>query len=357
MNSRIAFLVSSTLVICLITTTISAFVGGNETDYQALLQFKSMITHDPYDALSSWNTSFHFCNWSGVSCGKQNKRVTALELISQGLKGRCGIPPDLGNITSMEEFTASGNPLGGSIPDTLGRWKSLTSFYLGDCNLSGTIPHSIFNLSLLTNFTLAENQLTGSLPPAIGEMLPNLERLQLRQNQLTGPLPPSLSNCSKFRILEVNFNSFSGKLTIDFAKLKHINYLFLAENTFGFGEADDMKFFDSLKNCSRLTLLYLDDCQFQGVLPTSIGNLSDQLSLLLLGENHFYGNLPSGIGNLVGLTLLSLRDNQFTGKIPSTIDWNIFHQVWEIAIIYWSCTLMTINSAGEYLNNLFNFHL
>ncbi|CAI9273684.1 unnamed protein product [Lactuca saligna] len=413
MNSRIAFLVSSTLVICLITTTISAFVGGNETDYQALLQLKSMITHDPYDALSSWNTSFHFCDWSGVSCGKQNKRVTALVLVSQGLEGslsphvgnlsflghfslsnnsfqgriphelgrlsrlrflylgsnkfsgaiptnlsRCsnierlglyqnklvgsipkemsfltklahiqidannltgGIPPDLGNITSMEEFTASGNPLGGSIPDTLGRWRSLTSFYLGGCNLSGTIPHSIFNLSLLTNFTLAENQLTGSLPPAVGEMLPNLERLQLRQNQLTGPLPPSLSNCSKFRILEVNFNSFSGKLTIDFAKLKYINYLLLGKNTFGFGEADDMKFFDSLKNCSRLTLLYLNDCQFQGVLPTSIGNLSDQLSLLLLGENHFYGNLPSAIGNLVGLTLLSLRDNRFTGKIPSTI--------------------------------------
>nr|GFB20679.1 protein kinase-like domain-containing protein [Tanacetum cinerariifolium] len=40
-----------------------------------------------------------------------------------------GIPPLLGNITSMEMFVATENPLGGSIPDTLGLWKSLTELY------------------------------------------------------------------------------------------------------------------------------------------------------------------------------------------------------------------------------------
>ncbi|KAL7611582.1 hypothetical protein Lser_V15G08890 [Lactuca serriola] len=413
MNSLIAFLFSYSMGIFLVTTTISASVGGNETDYKALLRFKSMITHDPNEALSSWNASFHFCDWSGVICGKKHRRVIGLVLISQGLQGSLsphvgnlsflrmfsltnnsfqgtiphelgrlfrlrflylrfnkfngviptnlsgcsdmerlrlhhnklvgsipkeisflskltlfrvydnkltgGIPAFLGNITSMISFSVSRNPLGGSIPDTLGNWKSLTVLQLGACNLSGTIPHSIFNLSLVTYFSLGENQLTGSLPSAIGAMLPNLEFLQLRDNQLTGPLPPSISNSSKLQLLEVNNNNFRGKLAIDFAKLKDIYFLNFGNNVYRFKGADDMKFIDTMTNCSKLKVLQLYNCKFQGVLPTSIGNLSDQLSLLNLGRNDIYGNLPSSIGNLVGLTSLVLADNQFTGKIPSTI--------------------------------------
>ncbi|KAI3519851.1 hypothetical protein L1887_09068 [Cichorium endivia] len=406
MNSRISLF--SILVKILFTAIISASHGSNETDYQALLQFKSMITND---VLSSWNSSFHFCDWNGVSCGRRHRRVTALVLHSQGLEGslsphignlsflrylylknnsfqgtipdelgrlsrlsflhlgynsisgvipanlsRCsnlkdlrlgnnmlvgsipkeisflsklttlvvqynkltgGLSPFLGNITSMEGFSVNDNPLGGSIPDTLGNWKSLTEFDGGGCNLYGTIPHSIYNLSLLTYFSLPENQLIGTLP--LAATLPHLVYLQLWGNQLNGPLPVWISNCSKLEHFEVTANNFSGKLTIDFSKLKDIYQIGLGVNTFGFGETDDMKFIDTLKNCSRLEVLLLDDCKFQGALPTSIGNLSHQLTFLHLGRNHLYGNLPSSIGNLVGLTKLVLGENQFTGKIPSTI--------------------------------------
>ncbi|KAL7611576.1 hypothetical protein Lser_V15G08896 [Lactuca serriola] len=409
MNSIMAFLFSC-LVISLITSTIS--FSSNETDYQALLKFKSMIRNE--EALSSWNASSHFCDWSGVSCGKRHRRVIAVELKSRGLQGvlspyvgnlsflrlfslwnntfqgtiphqlghlsrlrflqlsynnftgviptnlsGCskleklglknnklvgsipeeisflsklnfisvsyneltgGIPPALGNITSMEVFDVTNNPLGGSIPDTLGNWKILTEFYSGACNLSGTIPPSIFNLSLLTNFSLAENQLTGSLPSALGEMLPNLVHLQLRNNQLTGPLPPSISNCSKLVDIQLSYNNFSGKLNINFEKLKNIYRIHLGDNTFGVGsESDDMQFINTLKNCSRLVSLDLHNCKCQGALPTSIGNLSDQFRRLVLRGNHLYGNLPSSIGNLVGLTQLDLADNHFNGEIPSTI--------------------------------------
>ncbi|XP_023745734.1 receptor kinase-like protein Xa21 [Lactuca sativa] len=408
MNSRSAFHFFS-LIIFLITTTIS--YSDNDTDYQALLHFKSRITNDY--PLTSWNASFQFCNWIGVSCGKQQKRVIALRLNSHGLKGSLspyvgnltflrdlylmnnsfqgtiphelsrlsmlrfidlsdnnfsgviptnlsgcsnieelrlnnnklvgsipkkitflsklthfvvadnmitgGIPPVLGNITSMIMFSVKSNPLGGGIPDTLGHWKSLTRLYLGGCNLSGTIPYSIYNLSLLTNISLGENQLIGSLPSDIGTMLPYLTFVQLRNNQLTGPLPSSISNCSNLRFLEMSENKFRGKLTIDFGKLKDIYRINLGSNIYGFGEADDMKFIDTLKNCSKLKILDLYNCSFEGVLPTSIGNLTNQLSNLYLGANHFYGNIPSSVGNLVGLNTFSIGDNQFTGKIPSTI--------------------------------------
>ncbi|KAL4576230.1 hypothetical protein LXL04_012321 [Taraxacum kok-saghyz] len=415
MNSHVAFLFSF-LIIYLITTTISTSNQGNETDYQALLQFKSLITNE---GLSSWNSSFHHCDWSGVSCGKRHRRVTALRLKSQGLVGSLspyvgnlsflhvfslmnnsfegtiphelgrlsrlrllilaynnftgvipsnlsgcsnleeislsvnklvgsipkeisflskltflsafenkltgGIPPALGNITSMNMFSVVNNTLGGSIPDTLGNWKSLTELYIGACNLSGTIPHSIFNLSFLTNLSLFENQLTGSLPSALGTMLPQLKLLHLWGNQLNGPLPPSISNCTKLERLEVDDNNFSGKLTVDFAKLKSIYWITLSGNIFGFGEADDMKFIDTLKNCSKLYNLDFYNCKFQGVLPTSIGNIPptlgklQNLQLTALFENQFSGPIPDAIGNLSLLTKLWLYSNRLEGNIPSSL--------------------------------------
>ncbi|GJV09711.1 leucine-rich repeat protein [Tanacetum coccineum] len=413
-SSRISFLFYGLMIICLTSATFSASYGGNETDYHALLSFKSKITHDPYKVLTSWNHSFHFCDWSGISCGKRHKRVTVLRLHSEGLEGslsphvgnlsfirklslgdnrfqgtiphelgrlsrlrylylydnkfsgviptnlsRCsnlevlslgrnklagsipkemsllsklvglwidnnkltgGIPPFLGNITSMEVFFAGKNPLGGTIPDTLGLWKNLTAFVIGECNLYGSIPHSIFNLSLLANFSVNINHLTGSLPSEIGNQLPNLKWLQLWGNKLTGVLPPSISNCSKLRLLEMSENNFSGKLTIDFSKLRDVDSIILHDNNFhGLGVADDMRFIDSLKNCTRLVWLDINNCNLIGMLPISIGNLSDQLQLLSLGDNQLFGSLPSSIGSLVGLTGLDLGRNGFKGKIPTTI--------------------------------------
>nr|XP_043620309.1 putative receptor-like protein kinase At3g47110 [Erigeron canadensis] len=369
---------------------------------------------DPNGALISWNSSSHFCNWSGVSCGKHHRRVTVIQIESGGLQGslsphvgnlsflrvlslsnnsfhgtiphelgqlsrlrilylyenkfsgviptnlsRCfnlealslggnklvgiismeisflsnlillsvndnnltgGISPFLGNLTSLEVFSIPGNPLGGSIPDTLSCLKSLSLFYASECNLHGTIPRSIYNLSLLTRISLSVNRLTGNLPLKIGSMLPNLQGIQLRDNQFSGLLPPSMSNCSKLEYLETSYNNFSGKLTIDFANLKDISYISLQNNNFnGGGDPNEMKIIDSLGNCSKLEELALGSCNFQGVVPASIGNLSNQLSRLSLERNQLYGSLPSSIGNLVGLTALGLSTNRFTGKIPSTI--------------------------------------
>ncbi|KAD5962099.1 hypothetical protein E3N88_13572 [Mikania micrantha] len=250
--------------------------------------------------------------WEAICCQKP--------LSIRRIKLTGGIPSFLGNVTSMEEFSAADNPMGGRIPDTLGRLKNLIHFGCGGCNLYGTIPHSIYNLSLLNGFSLGGNQLIGSLPSTIGETLPLLYVLQLSHNNLTGPIPPSISNCSMLTYLELQGNNFKGKLTIDFANLRDIIFaIFSKNNLYGHGEADELKFIDSLKNCSKLQKLELAYCNLQGTLPRSIGNLSSQLSYLSFEENKLHGNLPSSIGNLVGLTTLVLAYNQFTGNIPSTI--------------------------------------
>nr|GEX86459.1 protein kinase-like domain-containing protein [Tanacetum cinerariifolium] len=86
-SSLISFLFYGLMITCLTFATVFASYGGNETDYHALLSFKSTITHDPYKVLNSWNNSFHFCEWSGILCGKRHKRVIALILESQVLEG------------------------------------------------------------------------------------------------------------------------------------------------------------------------------------------------------------------------------------------------------------------------------
>nr|GEX03091.1 leucine-rich repeat protein [Tanacetum cinerariifolium] len=170
-SSHVSFLFYGLAIICLTFATFSASYGGNETDYRALLSFKSKITHDPYKVLMSWNHSFHFCDWSGISCGKRHKRVTALRLSSQGLEG--SLSPHVGNLSFLQMFNSN----------------------------------------------------------------------------------------------------FSGMLTIDFSKLRDINTIRLDNNKLnGRGEVEDMRFIDSLKNCSRLEDLGLMNCNLMEVLPISIGN-------------------------------------------------------------------------------------
>ncbi|KAD5961719.1 hypothetical protein E3N88_13192 [Mikania micrantha] len=226
----------------------------------------------------------------------------------------------------MELFSVKENPIGGRIPHTLGHLKSLKELYFGGCSLSGTIPDSLYNLSLLTYISLSDNRLTGSIHTTIGGMLPRLVFLQLWGNQLTGPLPQSISNCSKLSYFQVFENKFSGKLTIGFSKLRDIYYINLRDNLFGSNEPDEMKFIDSLKNCTGLLKLELGNCNFQGVIPWSIdgnqlhGDLPTSIgNLISLETLSFGGQIPDAMGNLSSLTKLDLSSNMLEGVIPSSL--------------------------------------
>ncbi|XP_071697667.1 uncharacterized protein [Rutidosis leptorrhynchoides] len=262
-------------VIFVITATISC-TSSNETDLQALLSFKSMIS-DPYGGLTSWNESFDLCDWSGVTCGERHRRVTTIILESQGLQG--SLSPHVGNLTFLREFSLYNNSLQGSIPNEITHLYRLLRLDIGHNGFSGVIPTNLSGFYNVIQLWLDHNKLVGSIPKEIG-FLPKLALVAVDANKLTGGVPSFLGNQ---------------------------------------GEADDMKFIDSLKNCSMLMTLDVSTCSLQGVLPRSIGNLSDQLSLLYLGENQLHGNIPSSVGNLVGLVGLNLEANRFSGIISDTI--------------------------------------
>jgi hypothetical protein len=64
--------------------------------------------------------------------------------------------------------------------------------------------------------------------------------------------------------------------------------------------------------------LFLDDNQFTGEIPASLGDLLG-LSSLSLGSNQINGTIPASLGSLQNLHYLHLNDNQLSGEIPASL--------------------------------------
>jgi hypothetical protein len=77
---------------------------------------------------------------------------------------------------------------------------------LGVNQLTGSIPPELGNLSNLNNLGLNDNQLTGSIPTEIINLI-NLEYLRLQQNQFTEL--PDLSSLALLTDLQVQANKFT----------------------------------------------------------------------------------------------------------------------------------------------------
>jgi len=70
---------------------------------------------------------------------------------------------------------------------------------------------------------------------------------------------------------------------------------------------------------AQVTILWLNNNNLVGAIPTEIGNLTN-LTTLNLGSNALSGPIPSSIGLLTNLANLYLGSNALSGPIPSSID-------------------------------------
>uniref|UniRef100_A0A7N0TSN6 non-specific serine/threonine protein kinase n=1 Tax=Kalanchoe fedtschenkoi TaxID=63787 RepID=A0A7N0TSN6_KALFE len=409
------FIVLSTIsVLC--SASVSSVENNNEQDKSALLALREGFIGGgaPPDggALSSWNSSLHFCQWQGVTCGKRHKRVTAIELPNQKLDGV--LSPSIGNLTFLRTLFLANNSLHGKIPKETGQLRRLRHLHLGRNSFQGDIPVELSNCSNLLQMSLHYNNLTGQFPFQFGSLLkmtllhvyqnnlvgelpsflrnfsslsdldlgsnhfygyiqdslkglssltilalgsnsfsgsisplynlsslrildismnhftgslahdmdvafPNAVFLSFFQNNFTGEIPSSLSNITGLEIFQIMGNSLTGRVPDNLGKLKNLRVLQLGANLLGSKKSDDLRFINSLTNCTKLSRLIVGYNRFGGLLPVSSANLTSDLQLFHIRENFITGPIPEGIGELRGLTAADLSNNLFSGTIPNSI--------------------------------------
>ncbi|XP_062155287.1 probable LRR receptor-like serine/threonine-protein kinase At3g47570 [Alnus glutinosa] len=296
-------------VFCFGSTTYGYGIGGNETDRQALLEFKAKIVDDPSMVLSSWNDTTHFCLWHGVTCGRRHQRVTELRLPSQKLVG--SISPFIGNLSFLRRLYLPTNSFSHQIPPEIGRLHRLVLLQLADNSVGGKIPTNLSGCSNLKYFGLAFNQLTGEIPIEVGS-LSKLKTFAVDHNLLTGSIPPSLGNLSSLEQLYLPSNNIGGSIPSVLGQLMNLTVISFSSNHFS-GTIPP-----SIFNLSSIKILNVGENQIQGSLPWDLGITLPNLKSFSVSSNKFTaGSIPHSISNASNLERLDFGWNKFTGNMPS----------------------------------------
>ena len=221
---------------------------GLMRDCMALLAAKDSLRGA---AALSWSTDIAITSWDGITSGGSPSRVTGLTLPSLNLSG--SIPPELGELSGLNELFLHSNQLTGPIPPELGGLIGLQLLWLHDNQLTGAIPGQLGELSKLRQLSLYDNQLTGPIPTELGGLselvlmflhrnrltdgipiqlgeLVKLRQLSLHTNQLTGPIPPEPGRLTRLEFLWLHKNLLTGKIPQELEELSNLQHLFLSSN-------------------------------------------------------------------------------------------------------------------------------
>jgi internalin A len=245
-------------------------------------------------------------------CDLSNRRLTAL-------------PPEIGQLTSLQELTIDGNQLT-TLPPEIGQLTSLQKLVLYRNQLT-TLPSEIGQLTSLQELWVGRNQLT-TLPPEIGQ-LASLETLGLAENQLT-TLPSEIGQLTSLQKLFLDGNRLTA-LPLEIGQLTSLQELTIDGNRLTTlpPEIGQLTSLQELRlDGNRLTTLPPEIGQLTSLyqlvlyrnqlatLPAEIGRLTSLRELWLDGNR--LTTLPAEIGQLTSLRELMLAENQLT-SLPAEI--------------------------------------
>lgn len=294
-----------TLISGQITVTIDSSEGFPIDEYNALIALYDSTNGDDWTNNTNWLSDEPVSTWYGVTVADNN--VVLLQLFANNLNG--SLPSEIGNLTSLTNFSISYNPLLiGGIPSEITNLTSLTTLNISFNQLSGNIPNYIGNLTQLTSLNMSTNLINGTLPSELGD-LNNLTYLNIGSNELTGEIPSSLGDLTLLTDLQLYENQLSGNIPEEIWSLDSLINLGLFVNEL---EGSLPSTIGGLNNIEKLLL---NNNQFTGTLPTVIGSLHT-LTDIACDNNQLSGTIPSELSDLVNLKTLNLAYNQFEGTLP-----------------------------------------
>ncbi|PWA54230.1 leucine-rich repeat protein [Artemisia annua] len=287
-------------------TLATASLPRNHADHLALMAIKSSITHDPQRVLNTWNTSIHFCQWQGVTCGRRHPRVTILDLGTTGIAG--SVSPHIGNLSFLRVIILKNNNLIGVIPPQVGNLFRLRLLNLMNSSFEGEVPPSLSNCSRLNALGLARNKLVGKLPQQLSSLV-NLVKITLHNNGFTGGIPSFLGNLTSLEAISAANNYLGGSIPQALGQLYNLQQLGFANNQLS-GIIPK-----SLYNLTSLIVFSFTDNQISGDLPKDIGLQIPNLEFFQIASNKFTGTIPFSFSHCSNLVDLNFGDNFFTGKV------------------------------------------
>ena len=176
--------------------------GRIELERETLVELYNSTDGKNWSRSTNWLSDKPVGEWHGVTTDEDG-RVIRFNLPSNNLDG--SIPPELGNLLSLQFLVLGHNRLSSGIPPELGNLASLQFLVLGHNHLSGEIPSELGSLTNLSRLGLCTNQLSGEIPSELGS-LTNLSRLNLCDNQLSGEIPSELGSLTGLKHLHIAEN-------------------------------------------------------------------------------------------------------------------------------------------------------
>lgn len=156
---------------------------------------------------------------------------------------------------------------------------------------------------------LARNKFIGYLPQNICHNN-LLQTFTANGNYFVGPIPKSLKNCSSLYRLTLQQNQLTGNISEDFGDVyPDLDIINLSNNNFH-GEISP-----SWGMSKKLRSFMIGGNKISGTIPPEIGNLS-QLSILDFSSNLLVGEIPKTFGKLTSPVKLYLNNNKLSGGIP-----------------------------------------
>uniref|UniRef100_A0A0R0FSN4 Disease resistance R13L4/SHOC-2-like LRR domain-containing protein n=1 Tax=Glycine max TaxID=3847 RepID=A0A0R0FSN4_SOYBN len=236
----------------------------------------------------------------------------------------CTLPhynePSLLNFSSLQTLHLSAtsySPAISFVPKWIFKLKKLVSLQLPDNEIQGPIPGGIRNLTLLQNLDLSGNSFSSSIPDCLYG-LHRLKLLNLGDNNLHGTISDALGNLTSLVELDLSYNQLDGIIPTFLGNLRNsreidLKYLYLSINKFSGNP------FESLGSLSKLSSLWIDGNNFQGVVKDDdLANLTSLTVFDASGNNFTLEVGPNWIPNFQ-LTYLDVTSWQIGPNFPSWI--------------------------------------